>query len=210
MKVSSSVQPALKRTLGQRDALETRSIEPSRAVKKSDAEADSKENLSDSSHPSVHRPAPSQLSREHKLAGIAFRGTRYVLDDFVYIRESPTTNMVGQLRRVIARGGDPSHPSWPMVEVQWYNLSHTPHDRYYRKEDLDRAALRLSPTEWASLGENELFTTAVVSKIHADLLNGRCRVWSLSDYEKQSVLGADDLYTRAEYDIEKVEQIYEA
>ena len=62
----------------------------------------------------------------------------------------------------------------------------------------------LSNKEKASLGDNEVFDTKYASKIYADLLNGRCRVWSLKEYDGKTGLGADDYYTRAAYDIEKV------
>ena len=55
--------------------------------------------------------------KEYK--SLMFRGTLYVLNDFVYIRESHTTSMVSQLKSIIPQGGNPSHPHWPMVKVKW-------------------------------------------------------------------------------------------
>ena len=129
---------------------------------------------------------------------LKFRGTQYKIGDYVLIRETKTTNMVAQLQNIIALGGDLENPKRPMIEVKWY----------YKKGDLEVPGI--THAERASLGENEVFDTKVVSKIFVDLLNGKCRVWGLKEYDGKAGLGSDDYYTRAIYDIEKVSLIFPA
>ena len=49
-----------------------------------------------------------------------------------------------------------------------------------------------------------MFDTGLETKIYADLLNGKCRVWNLDEYEGKQGMKTNDFYTRATYDITKV------
>ena len=59
-----------------------------------------------------------------------------------------------------------------------------------------------SKKELAWIGENEVFETNHKSKIFADLLNGKCKVWDILDYDGKTGLGVNDYYSRAKYNIE--------
>ncbi|MDR3549153.1 MAG: hypothetical protein P4M11_12990 [Candidatus Pacebacteria bacterium] len=183
-------------------------LEPLHSLKRPDLpsrdeDAETKEQECNSSRIRERRSLPPAPQERPRFTSLVFRGVTYSVNDFLYVREAPLSNMVGQLRRVIGQGGDPSHPKWPMVELEWYSVISVTLNRYFRKTDLDQTALGLGAAEWASLADNELFSTSFVSKIHADLLNGKCMVWQLSEYEKQESLDENDFFTRASYDIRK-------
>ncbi len=145
---------------------------------------------------------PTKGANKHQYSQLKFKGTVYKLGDYVLIRETKKTNMVGQLTGIVSQGGDETNPRRPMVEVRWYSVSRAM-GRFYKKDDLGELP-GVSERERASLGENEVFDTRCMSKVYADLLNGKCRVWTLREYDGKPGLGADDYYTRATYDLEKV------
>ncbi len=130
---------------------------------------------------------------------IAYKGNVYSLDDFVFIRESMNTNMIAQLKGIISEGGDAKHPAWPMIEVKWYCWL-LKWSRYYTKNDVEV----IPEEEKDNIGDNELFATTCTSKVYADLLNGKCRVWPLTEYEKKAQVTPLDYYTRATYDLTQV------
>ncbi len=71
------------------------------------------------------------------------------------------------------------------------------------KSDIKReAGLREIELSW--IGENEVFETDFVSKVFVDLLNGKCRVWDVMEYDGKTGMGAHDYYTRARYEIGSV------
>jgi hypothetical protein len=65
---------------------------------------------------------------------ILFNNIDYKLGDTIQFRETEKTSVVGKLIKIISEGGNPSHPKWPMIEVQWY----------YKKNDLDLKKLGLT------------------------------------------------------------------
>ena len=123
---------------------------------------------------------------------LQFQEVLYELGDYVYIRESKNTNMIGMLSRIISQEENPKYPKWPMVEVKWY----------YRKGDLKDGVIPYSDLK--DISDSELFDTEFYTKVYADLLNGKCKVWTMEEYEEQSVQSHDDYFTRASYDIEEV------
>lgn len=79
--------------------------------------------------------------------------------------------------------------------------------RYYKAEDVKRE-VHVEEEEAKCLGENELFETEIVTKVYADLLNGKCNVWTIQEYDGQVGLGDLDFYSRAKYDAKKVRAVY--
>ncbi len=73
-------------------------------------------------------------------------------------------------------------------------------NRYYKKDEIDFEALRITQTEAQCIGENEVFQATQPEKIWVDTLSGKCSVWTLEEYDGKSGLGAQDFYTRAKYD----------
>lgn len=75
--------------------------------------------------------------------------------------------------------------------------------RFYKKSDIakDKA---ISKQELSWIGENEVFETNHKSKIFADLLNGKCKIWDIQEYDGKTGLGGNDFYSRARYNIENV------
>lgn len=58
----------------------------------------------------------------------------YTVGETLLFRETEISNIVGKLVRIIPEGGNPAHPKWPMIEVQWYILlNKTFIFRYYKK-----------------------------------------------------------------------------
>ena len=62
---------------------------------------------------------------KHLYSQLKFRGTVYKVGDYVLIRESKKSNMVGQLQAIVEQGGDSEHPKRPMIEVKWYSIIRT-------------------------------------------------------------------------------------
>ncbi len=79
--------------------------------------------------------------------------------------------------------------------------------RFYKKADLAKENI-LSKKELSWLGDNEVFETNFTSKVYADLLNGKCTVWDVLEYDGKSGLGATDYYTRARYLIDSVSLLH--
>ena len=117
----SEAVPTIKRQVPPENVTEDcKSLEPLSRVKKDD--------------PEVPVNMPSQVSVEEekqrieetkqeinsdKYKRIQFRDIIYDLNDFVFIRESKKSNMIGQLMKIIPFGGDSNHPKWPMIEIRW-------------------------------------------------------------------------------------------
>jgi hypothetical protein len=135
---------------------------------------------------------------KYRYQQLKFKGMVYKVGEYVLIRESKKSNMVAQLKEIIGQGGDAENPKRPMIELLWY----------YKKDDLDKEAAGISAAEWRSLGENEVFCTNFQSKVYADLLNGKCKVWDLKDYDGKPGLGPHDFYTRASYDLTSVRLLF--
>ena len=75
--------------------------------------------------------------------------------------------------------------------------------RYYKAEDVIKES-GVSAEDAESLGDNEVFKTNFTSKIYADLLNGKCNVWTVEEYDGRGGLGENDFYSRAKYDMKAV------
>lgn len=61
----------------------------------------------------------SRKAKRKYCRKLIFRGELYTVSDYVLLRETKTSNMVGILRRIIKEGGDPLHPKLPMLEIEW-------------------------------------------------------------------------------------------
>ena len=58
-------------------------------------------------------------TKDDKYDRLMFRNVIYEIGDTVLIRESPDTNMIARIERIIKEQGDDIHPKWPMIEVTW-------------------------------------------------------------------------------------------
>ena len=152
----------------------------------------------------VNKNGEVEEEQANQYRRMKFQGELYDLGETVFIRESESSNMVGRIEKIIKENGDPKHPKWPMIEVAWFAFSLI--RRFYKKSDIAREA-SLPGRELSWIGENEVFETNCVSKIYADLLEGKCKVWDIEAYDGQSGLGNADFYTRARYDIDRVYDI---
>jgi len=65
----------------------------------------------------------------------------------------------------------------------------------------------LTKKELSWIGENEVFETNCISRVYADLLNGKCRVWNVLEYDGRSDVRSNEYYTRAKFSIETVFKI---
>ena len=86
-----------------------------------------------------------------------------------------------------------------VVRIAFYIL----HNRFYGKEDIE-VETNLTRTQLRWIGDNEIFETTFKSKIYADLLNGKCKVWDIMEYDGRTGLGAHDYYMRARFNIKSV------
>ena len=75
--------------------------------------------------------------------------------------------------------------------------------RYYGKREI-REECKIDEENLRWIGDNEVFETTSVSKIFADLLHGKCRIWDVEDYDGRKGMGPKDFYTRAKYNIKTV------
>ena len=149
--------------------------------------------------PNASSGQEAEQSSQYKR--LKFQGELYEVGDTVLIRESENSNMVARIEKIIKENGDPKHPKWPMVELTWFDCALI--RRFYKKQDIVKEGV-LQARELAYVGENEVFETDFVSKIYADLLEGKCKVWDIKAYDGRSGLGHTDFYTRAHYEIKNV------
>lgn len=177
-----------KRPLSTKSAFQTRHLEPPKRIQNNE--------LEENKNKSQQEVIPDQDNSKHqckdKVQGyskLRLNNEVYAIGDYVLIRETRKSDMIGKLIKIYAEGEIEKHP---MIEVKWY----------FKKDDLDASSITLS--EKNSLGDNEVFDTITETKIYADLLNGKCKVWKLEEYEGKQGLGVNDYYTRACYDPYKV------
>jgi len=43
----------------------------------------------------------------------------YETGETLIFKETESSTVVGKLVKIIPEGGNPAHPKWPMIEVQW-------------------------------------------------------------------------------------------
>jgi hypothetical protein len=142
-----------------------------------------------------------EAEQPYQYKRLKFQGELYEVGDTVLIRESETTHMVARIEKIIKENGDPKHPKWPMIQVAWFGSVFTL--RFYKKSDIARDGF-LAARELGWIGENEVFETDCISKVYADLLDGKCKVWDIKSYDGRSGLGHTDFYTRAHCQIQNV------
>ena len=108
--------------------------------------------------------------------------------------------MICRIEQIIKKGGDPTNPTWPMIEVTWQFAVQY---RFYEKSDI-RDLSNATDEELSWIGENEVFETDCVSKIFADLLHGKCKIWDILEFDGRTDIGIREYYTRAKYNIKEV------
>ena len=64
-------------------------------------------------------PGAQSGPKKKQYKKICFKETIYEVGDTLLFRETDQTTVVGKLVKVIPEGGNPQHPKWPMIEVQW-------------------------------------------------------------------------------------------
>jgi len=74
------------------------------------------------------------------------------------------------------------------------------HLRFYKKSDLEQASA-LSGEERKFIADAEVFEVNSKSKIRTKQIKGKCYVWTIEEYDKESKVGLDVYYTRAGYDV---------
>ena len=173
-----------KRSLSSKNSALTRHLEPPRSVRSTNIEDEkNKQELT------IRDRGRQCKGPTRDFSKLIFRGEVYTIGDYVLIRETEKTDMVAKLTKIYPEGVAEKHV---MIQVKWY----------FKKDDLESNSLPL--LERINLGDNEVFDTNTETKIYADLLNKKCTVWKLEEYEGKSGLGVNDYYTRASYDIRKV------
>ena len=130
----------------------------------------------------------AQLKKRH-YKKICFKDTLYHVGETLLFKETETSNIIGRLVRIIPEGGNPLHPKWPMLEVQWF----------YKKQDLDFKKLGIAPEDLRYIGDNEVFLTNHFDKIYPDSINGRCRVYPIMEYDELNNVDNLTYFTRANY-----------
>ena len=110
------------------------------------------------------------------------------------MRDCESSDLICKLMKIIPQEGDELHPEWPMIDIIWY----------YRKEDIDLEANKITNELSNSIADNELFETNHKDRIFADCIIDHCRVLSFDEYEVDTCLKATDFFCRSFYDIHKV------
>jgi len=93
-----------------------------------------------------------------------FNDVVYCLGEFLLLRETQKSTIVGRLVDIIPSGGSAQQPDWPMIKVQWY----------YKKQDLDFRKLGILDEDLEYIGENEVFPSKHYDKIFADAIVAKC------------------------------------
>lgn len=127
-----------------------------------------------------------------------FEGQVYKVGDYLLLRETTITTIVGKLLKIVPQGGHPANPDWPMIQVHWF----------YKKSDLNINKLSISPTDFKRfIGENEIFPCEEHSDmIFADAIIGKAQVYQIKEYDEiQQIDINTTFFTRAHYNPMKKE-----
>ncbi len=122
---------------------------------------------------------------------ICFKNHMYELGDTLLFRETENSSIVGKLIEIIPEGGNPAHPKWPMIGVQWY----------YKKADLDYKKVGVTEADFVEfIGENEVFPSNHYDKVYVDCIEKKCEVHSIAKYDELETIDNVTFFTRANYD----------
>lgn len=72
--------------------------------------------------------------------------------------------------------------------------------RYYKKSDLDFKKINLAREDEMYIGDNEVFPTNHHDKLYVDTILGKCKVFSISEYDELDNIDNLTYFTRAAYD----------
>ncbi|CDW73243.1 phd-finger family protein [Stylonychia lemnae] len=132
----------------------------------------------------------AQPAKKKQYKKICFKDIMYETGETLIFRETESTTVVGKLVKIIPEGGNPAHPKWPMIEVQWY----------YKKQDLDFKKLGVSDEDQIHFGDNEVFPTNHHDKIYVDCIQEKCKVYGINEYDKLETIDAKTtFFSRAHY-----------
>lgn len=71
--------------------------------------------------------------------------------------------------------------------------------RYYKKQDLDFKKLNISTEDLLYIGENEVFFSNHHDKIYVDCIFGKCKVYSIQEYDELETIDNLTYFNRANY-----------
>ena len=73
------------------------------------------------------------------------------------------------------------------------------HNRYYKRSDLDFKKLNISKEDEPYIGDNEVFPTNHYDKVYVDCIVGRCKVYTIQEYDELETIDNLTYFTRANY-----------
>ena len=71
--------------------------------------------------------------------------------------------------------------------------------RYYKKQDLDYKKLNITEDDLQYIGDNEVFATTHYDKIFIDCIYGRCKVYTIQEYDELDTIDNTTYFTRSSY-----------
>jgi hypothetical protein len=135
---------------------------------KSDQKDAGSKRLNRTENPPLMHPEKRQKEElkepSRKFSKILFNDVVYCIGEYLLLRETQKSTIVGRLVEIVPTGGSPSHPDWPMIKVQWH----------YRKHDLDWPKLGIVEEDLEFIGENEVFPSRHFDTVFADAIVSKC------------------------------------
>lgn len=89
-----------------------------------------------------------------------------------------------------------AHDRGSMVRLNKIKLFYL---RYYKRSDLDLKKLSILKDDEAYIGDNEVFPTNHHDKIYVDCIFGRCKVYSIQEYDELDSIDNLTYFTRSNY-----------
>ncbi|TNV76254.1 hypothetical protein FGO68_gene16993 [Halteria grandinella] len=134
-------------------------------------------------------PSSTVAAKKKQYRKLCFKEVVYTVGQTILFRETDKTCVVGKLVRIIEEGGNPQHPKWPMIEVQWY----------YQRKDLDFKKLGIAQEDLIYIGDNEVFPTNHTDRIYVDCIVSPCQVFTIKEYDDLDNIDTYTFFTRANY-----------
>ncbi|MCQ2816986.1 MAG: hypothetical protein MJ252_06950 [archaeon] len=131
------------------------------------------------------------IHTKRTLTQLKFNDVIYNIGDTIRIYGDNDEELVATLERIIPNNGDPNITEWPTIEVKWF----------YKKDDINLKKNGINNKKDINcLSEYELFNSTHKDIIFIENIIGKCKVYTLEEFEKLEDIDDQSYFSRASYD----------
>ena len=106
------------------------------------------------------------IKRKKEYRKLRFKGAVYEIGNTIIVKQEDDTNLIGSLKKIIAKGGKEENPDWPCVDLICY----------CKKDKINKEKNHIDKDIYENLGDNELFETNQEIRIFVDTITSICQV----------------------------------